>query len=74
MQKKQYPEYLTVIELHAARTIAIKQQQQLDFYEKMKSLYHGHELGMKVKILYLSPFIDQNGILRVGGRLQNHQL
>ena len=40
----------------------------------MKSLNHGHELGMKVKILSLSPFIDQNGILRVGGRLQNSNI
>ena len=54
--------------------VAIKQQQQLDFYEEIKSVKQGLELGMKLKILSLSLFIDQDGILRVGGRLQNSNI
>ena len=54
---------LSVDELNAATLTVVKQQQQCSF--NMKNIPANKEL------LTLTPFVDQHGLLRVGGRLQS---
>ncbi|XP_067214126.1 uncharacterized protein [Linepithema humile] len=48
--------------------------QQRSFPEKYKSLINGETVHASSKILSLSPFLDKNGLIRVGGRLKNSNL
>ncbi|XP_076661018.1 uncharacterized protein LOC143364711 [Halictus rubicundus] len=54
------------------KIIALIQQQS--FSEEIRALKTGTELPNKSKLLCLSPFVDNKGILRVGGRLQMSEL
>lgn len=57
---------LKPVELSNALKIIIKVEQQNHFNDEIKNLsFH------KSKLKSLSPFLDHDGILRVGGRLQN---
>ena len=58
-------------EISKAETIIIRDVQLEAFEEEMKVLGKGHDLPPKSKISSLCPFIDIDGLLRVGGRLQN---
>ena len=59
--------HLTTKELAAAESIWIATAQQQAFKEEIAILKEGKELGNK--LLPLRPFLDQDGLLRVGGRL-----
>jgi len=67
-----YPGYLSVKEIKCAEQIVIKKEQAYQFRPELNSLSNNKEVKMSSKILSLHPFIDQNKILRVGGRLQNY--
>ena len=79
----------TLKELQQAMTVIIKAAQEEVFGEELKSRSHAHfsekessreriserKSVMKKSALYrLDPFVDDNGILRVGGRLQRARL
>ncbi|XP_041986153.1 uncharacterized protein LOC121738265 [Aricia agestis] len=68
-RRQQKPTYLTTSELHAARNIIIKYQQEIDFSDEIKKLKNNQNLSSKSRILSLKPFLDQDGMLRVGGRI-----
>ncbi|XP_076394921.1 uncharacterized protein LOC143265617 [Megachile rotundata] len=61
---------LTVAELQEAHTRVIKLVQSVAFAQDLQNLKTG-ELHSKSKLRSLHPFLDSQGILRVGGRLQN---
>lgn len=65
---------LTVSEQDEAlkRLIALMQEQE--FSDDIKSLTQNRELPRNSKLLPLRPFLDQDGIIRVGGRLENSDL
>lgn len=66
-----YDKVLTSCEMNNARTILIKEVQGQDFAEDLEYIKeHGH-VGPKSKIISLNPFVDDTGLLRVGGRLHN---
>lgn len=67
----QLPQPLTTTELTIAEHYWIRLIQQQAFAHELNSLQRDKPLSHKSKLLSLSPFVDQTGILRVGGRLKN---
>ena len=62
---------LRVDEITEAEIKIIKTMQQNEFAEEYKCLTLGKELSTSSKILPLNPRIDENGLIRSGGRLEN---
>lgn len=69
--KKQHTGYLTVEELEHSLNFLIKQAQFDAFPEEISILSKNKSLLKGNRISSLNPFIDKEGILRVGGRLEN---
>uniref|UniRef100_A0A1U7XZ01 Uncharacterized protein LOC104241631 n=1 Tax=Nicotiana sylvestris TaxID=4096 RepID=A0A1U7XZ01_NICSY len=60
----------TATEMDEALKTLVKISQEEHFAEEMKTLHHEKCIKNDSHISSLTPFIDNNGILRVGGRLQ----
>ncbi|XP_062699619.1 uncharacterized protein LOC134284635 [Aedes albopictus] len=65
---------LAVEELTVANTLLIRFAQQDAFKEEIKDLQKGNTVAKRSPVRRLSPFIDCEGVLRVGGRLNLSQL
>ncbi|GFR15530.1 retrovirus-related Pol polyprotein from transposon 17.6 [Trichonephila clavata] len=65
---------LTTKELEKGLVYCIKQVQVTNFASELKCLQSGKPLPANSRTLNLYPFIDNDGILRVGGRLKNANL
>ncbi|XP_033729157.1 uncharacterized protein LOC117318260 [Pecten maximus] len=52
----------------------LKQEQQKYYPREIRCLATGHSIPRDSHVLRLSPFLDGNGLLRVGGRLQRSNL
>jgi hypothetical protein len=61
-------------ELSEAEEKLVKQHQNEEFFAEMSALKSNTSISNKSKILNLSPYLDNKGIIRVGGRLENSQL
>lgn len=61
-------------ELDAGLAIIIRAIQGIDFQDELKKLVNQQEIGKQSSISSLSPFVDNKGILRVGGRLDESGL
>ncbi|XP_073820586.1 uncharacterized protein [Musca autumnalis] len=70
LRGKTFPEFLTVVELREAETIIIKGHQQEEFPEILTMLQNGAAVDHKHKLASLNPYLDEEGLMRVGGRLQ----
>lgn len=64
---------LTSTEIGKTLQVFVKLSQKIDFLDEFDSLSKGKELKNS-SILKLMPILDKNGIIRVGGRLQNSSL
>lgn len=62
---------VTAFDMDAAEERLIKLEQQREFSKEMRILLRNGELPSKSWLLKHNPFVDNNMILRVGGRLQN---
>jgi hypothetical protein len=62
---------VAVEEKKGALKIAIKKAQELCFASEVKSLQAGRLLKRTSNLLKLTPFLDGDGIVRVGGRIEN---
>lgn len=62
---------ITTQDLEAARMYWIKSVQHASFSQEIKTLSKGHILSRSNSLLRLTPFLDSNGLLRLGGRLQS---
>lgn len=60
---------LTASECSAAKIFWLKRIQAEKFPTEMFALSHNHEVSVKNPILALRPFLDSDGIIRVGGRI-----
>ncbi|XP_076384529.1 uncharacterized protein LOC143263451 [Megalopta genalis] len=65
---------LTIEEIQSATVRILQLAQATAFALDLRSLRSGTELHKKSKLLPLNPFIDHQGLLRVGGRLVNSTL
>lgn len=63
--------FLTTQELHNAELVIIKGIQKANMADDLLKLIQRRPLANNSKLLTLSPFLDDDGILRVGGRLKN---
>lgn len=70
-QKPKISGNLIASELHEAEIKIIKIIQKKAFNDEMHQISNGNEVKRSSKIRDLHPFMDKNGILRVGGRLKN---
>lgn len=61
---------LTTNELNYATELLVKIVQKECFSKELNSLTIGKPLHSKSNLLCLTPFLDERGIIRVGGRLQ----
>ncbi|GFY24196.1 DUF5641 domain-containing protein [Trichonephila clavipes] len=57
-----------------AEIYLMKQVQLSSFYKEIRAMQNGDDICNKSKILNLSPFLDDKGIIRVGGRLKHSRL
>lgn len=62
---------LTVNEMEDAHVVLIKIAQKESFSDELKILCKNKCLPMKHKFASLALFLDNNGVIRVGGRLKN---
>lgn len=63
--------HLTIRELNGALISIVKLIQVQEFSEELISLKLNQSVSKRSKIYSLNPFIDENDIIRVGGRLEN---
>lgn len=63
--------YLSISELENAENILLKLAQRQQFNEEIIALQNGQNIKRNSIILSLNPFVDEFGILRVGGRLKH---
>ncbi|XP_054723428.1 uncharacterized protein LOC129233424 [Uloborus diversus] len=63
--------YLTSDEMKAARNILVKIVQKQEFSTEYLHLENKKPLPANSKLLSLKPFINEDGVIRVGGRLEN---
>ncbi|XP_063839096.1 uncharacterized protein LOC135088143 [Ostrinia nubilalis] len=68
--KEQKQKYLTSKELREARLLIVKHIQHKEFPEEIINLSNNQSVNKKSKIYNLYPTLDENNILRVGGRLR----
>ncbi|XP_062711534.1 uncharacterized protein LOC134289564 [Aedes albopictus] len=61
---------LSVVELHNAKLALVKLVQSETFPEELQRLKKGQMVSSKSTLRLLSPFIDADGVIRVGGRLR----
>lgn len=62
---------LTADELNGSLNILVKQHQNECFSDEIELLKNKENLPAKSRVLSLTPFINSNGIICVGGRLHN---
>lgn len=65
---------LSPVELQNSLDCLVKLVQQECFYRELQQLKQGKPLDSNSKIVCLNPFVDEKGLIRVGGRLHNSQL
>lgn len=63
--------YLHAKELDTAKHMIIKYVQEANFSEEINNLRKQEPVHRKSKTLCLNPFLDKDGLLRVGGRLKH---
>lgn len=61
---------LTVLELNSSLNILVKIAQSCDFADELNSFKTGKSIAHTSKLTSLNPFLDSEGILRVGSRIQ----
>ncbi|XP_025191471.1 uncharacterized protein LOC112591769 [Melanaphis sacchari] len=72
-KNKHFSAEIETEELNAVKTLLIKLVQKQYFIEEIKCLIAKKDVSKRSKLKLLCPFIDKNGVLRVGGRLNNMQ-
>lgn len=72
--KRLYHHYLQPAELQTSLQTVLLLVQSSAFHDDIKRLQNKMELGRQSKLLSLNPFLDESGMLRVGGRIQKSNL
>ncbi|KRZ75294.1 Gypsy retrotransposon integrase-like protein 1 [Trichinella papuae] len=67
-------EYLTPLEMQNAENHWIRKAQHERFANEIRQLSNGRQIAANSRLQQFDPFIDEHGLLRIGGRLQNSDL
>lgn len=70
-QEKCRVDFITILELNEAQTFWIARAQNRGFSKELALLRAGKMVHRGSCLTTLNPFLDINGIIRVGGRLEN---
>jgi hypothetical protein len=62
---------LTVHEMRNSRITIVRLIQSIHFFEELEHLRYNKPVSRKSKLLTLDPCLDENGLIRVGGRLKH---
>ncbi|XP_043259315.1 uncharacterized protein LOC122401313 [Colletes gigas] len=62
---------LTNLEISNAHIHIVKLTQAQEFTQELRDLKEGREINKRSKLLNLTPFLDEKGLIRVGGRLKH---
>ncbi|XP_065091635.1 uncharacterized protein LOC135712614 [Ochlerotatus camptorhynchus] len=65
---------VTTTELQHAEQLLCRLSQRKAFAEELSDLANGERVIKSSSLKWLNPFVDQNGIIRVGGRIRNATL
>jgi hypothetical protein len=65
---------LTTQDLDQARNCCVKMVQHISYAQEIEDLMEHQEVAATSSLKTLHPFIDQEGLLRVGGRLQQSKI
>lgn len=65
---------ITTSEIHDSLIRLVRYSQHLTFKDDLKELQRQKSVTKQSRLKYLNPFIDNEGVLRVGGRLNNAKL
>jgi transposase InsO family protein len=68
-----YPDYITVKERAYSLSVIVKAYQKHEFGKDMSSILKAEQVSTNSRLKSLYPFVDTDGILKVGGRLQQSQ-
>ncbi|XP_026322793.1 uncharacterized protein LOC113232331 [Hyposmocoma kahamanoa] len=68
--RKELPNYLTSEEMKETLNKYIKTEQEEHFEEEIKDIKEKGKIKKRSKLLALYPYLDTEGLLRVGGRIQ----
>ena len=70
-KKKKLVNFLKPDEIKTASILIIKDVQQSEFDEEIEDLQNKREIEKESKLHQFKPFLDDDGIMRVGGRLKS---
>ena len=70
-RKKKSEGILAVEELNSAKLAILKRCQQESFHDALEKISKGQPLSISDQLNKLLPFLDENGLLRLQGRLQH---
>ncbi|XP_036145895.1 uncharacterized protein LOC118646638 [Monomorium pharaonis] len=62
---------ISIKEIHTANQLLVRETQTICFAKELADLKANKPISSSSKLLSLSPFIDETGLIRVGGRLQH---
>nr|XP_031836774.1 uncharacterized protein LOC116428801 [Nomia melanderi] len=62
---------LTSLVISNAHVHLVKLIEEQEFAQELRDLKEGKEISKRSKLLNLTPFIDEKGLIRVGGRLKH---
>ncbi|XP_018407562.1 PREDICTED: uncharacterized protein LOC108783489 [Cyphomyrmex costatus] len=65
---------LSIEELEQANIIIIRLVQRQVYEREIEDLQNGREVHRKSKLLTLRPFLDEQGLIRVGGRIRHAEI
>lgn len=65
---------ICVKEIREAENFVIKNHQKGEYFQEIKDIKNGHPISPKSKLRFLNPFIGEDGLLRIGGRLKHSTL
>lgn len=64
----------SVSDLLKAKNVIIRSVQEESFNKVIETLSKGGNISSKIPLSKLNPFLDEDGLLRVGGRLKRADL
>lgn len=70
-RKERNAQHISTIEIRMATIRIIQNTQEMYFKEEIQQLKTRGTVSSASRIANLNPFLDENGIIRVGGRLKN---
>ncbi|XP_063390141.1 uncharacterized protein LOC134675762 [Cydia fagiglandana] len=73
-KEKNVSKHITCEERDEALTLCLKMSQEIEFPEEIDHLKSGKAIKKSSRLLQFTPYLDDKGLLRLGGRLKHAEL